>query len=63
MKLLRLPETLNKTGLSRTRLYVAIAKGEFPQPVKLRPTGRAIAWPAAEIDAWIAQRMADREAA
>ena len=60
MKLIRLPETLEKTGLSRTRLYVAISKGEFPQPVKLRPTGRAIAFPESEVDAWIAERMAER---
>lgn len=61
MKLIRLPEVLERTGFSRTRLYVAISKGEFPQPVKLRPTGRAIAFPSDEVDAFIADRMAQRE--
>lgn len=62
MNLIRLPEALKKTGLSRTRCYVLIAKGEFPQPVKIGgPQGRAIAFPETEIDAWIADRMADRE--
>ena len=63
MKLIRLPETLAKTGLSRTRLYEAISRGEFPKPVKLGPNARAIAFPESEIDEWIAERIADREAA
>lgn len=63
MKLIRLPEVLKKTGLTRTRLYVLIAKNEFVQPVKLSASGRAIAFPEAEVDGWIASRMADREIA
>jgi prophage regulatory protein len=63
MKLIRLPEALEKTGLTRTRLYVLIAKNEFPQPVKLIPNGRAIAFPEEEVDAWIAGRIAERKAA
>jgi prophage regulatory protein len=63
MKLIRLPEALAKTGLTRTRCYVLIAKNEFPQPVKLSREGRAIAFPEVEVDAWIAARIADREAA
>jgi prophage regulatory protein len=64
MKLIRLPETLAKTGLSRTRAYVLIAKREFPQPVKIGgPSGRAIAFSEQEVDDWIADRIAEREAA
>lgn len=64
MKLIRLPEALKKTGLTRTRAYVLIAKNEFPQPVKIGgPGGRAIAFSDAEIDAWIAARLAERSAA
>ena len=64
MRLIRLPEALEKTGLSRTRLYVLIAKGEFPQPVKIGgENGRAIAFSEAEVDGWIAARLAAREAA
>lgn len=61
MKLIRLPEALERTGVSRTRLYVMIAKNEFPQPVKLGPNARAIAFPEAEVEAWIADRIAARE--
>ena len=63
MKLIRLPEALTKTGLSRTRLYLLIAKNEFPQAVKLGLNARAIAFPEDEVDAWIAARIADRQAA
>ena len=63
MKLLRLPEVLEKTGLSRTRLYAAMAAGTFPKPAKLGPAARAVAWPEAEIDSWIAEQLADRAAA
>lgn len=63
MKLIRLPETLAKTGLSRTRLYEAIAAGTFPKPVKLGPDARAIGFVESELDRWIAERIAAREAA
>ncbi len=63
MQLIRLPEALSRTGLSRSGLYAAVASGSFPRPVKLGPNARAIAWPANEIDAWIADRIAEREAA
>lgn len=63
MQLIRLPEALARTGLSRSGLYAAVAAGTFPKPVKLGLNARAIAWPASEIDAWIADRIAEREAA
>lgn len=63
MKLIRLPETLAKTGLSRTRLYEAVAAGTFPKPCKLTPGARAIAFSEAEIDRWIEARLASREPA
>jgi prophage regulatory protein len=63
MQLLRLPEVLQRTGLSRSGLYAALAAGTFVRPVKLGPNARAIAWPSEEIDAWIAERIAEREAA
>ena len=61
MQLLRLPQTLVRTGLSRSGLYAAVAAGSFPKPVKLG--ARAIAWPVDEVDQWIAGRIAEREAA
>lgn len=58
----RLPQVKARTGLSRSEIYRRIALGDFPRPIKLGE--RASAWSAAEIDAWIAERIAarDREA-
>jgi prophage regulatory protein len=60
MRLIRLSEVMHRTGLSRTRLYEAMARGEFPKPVKLTQDGRAIAWPDDEIELWIQSRIAAR---
>jgi prophage regulatory protein len=56
MKLLRLNEVLNKTGLKRSTIYKHIQGGTFPPPVKLSPY--ISLWPEHEVDevirAWIA---------
>lgn len=57
-ELLRIAEVQKRTGLSRSCLYEAVARGEFPKPVKIGK--RASAWVAAEIDQWIKQRVAAR---
>jgi prophage regulatory protein len=57
--LVRLPAVKAKTGLARTQIYAGIASGTFPKPVKLGK--RAVAWLQAEIDAWIADRIAKRD--
>jgi prophage regulatory protein len=53
--LLRLPDVMERVGLSRSAIYAAMAEGEFPRPVRL--TKRAVAWPASAIDAWITARV------
>lgn len=55
MKMLRLPEVLNRTGLSRSTLYLRINEGTFPKPVPLG--GRAVGWPADEVDGWVESRI------
>jgi len=55
MRLIRLSEVLQKTGLSRSRLY---ADDTFPKRVKLG--ARGVAWVESEIDDWIAARIAGR---
>jgi prophage regulatory protein len=57
-RLLRLPEVLNRTGLSRSTLY---ADSSFPKSVKVGQ--RAVAWDEDEINAWIEARLEAREAA
>ncbi len=57
--LLRLPEVKARTGLSRSTIYLRIASGNFPSPIKLGE--RASAWDSQEIDTWIAARIAARD--
>lgn len=56
-QLLRLPAVMERTGLSKTAVYVT---PDFPRPVKLTPM--ASAWVSSEVDAWIESRMAARDA-
>jgi prophage regulatory protein len=58
--LMRRPEVERATGLSRSALYAAIGRGEFPKPVPLM--GRSVAWSAQSVAAWIAGRIAAAKA-
>jgi prophage regulatory protein len=58
--LLRLPEVKSRTGLSRSELYRRIAIGNFPAPIKIG--ARASAWSSVEIECWIEERIAQRDA-
>ncbi len=58
--LLRLPEVKARTGLSRSEIYRRVALGTFPAPVKLGE--HASAWVASEVDQFIADRIAARDA-
>jgi len=52
--LLRRPEVTRRTGLSRSTLYVWMARGAFPKPIKLGI--RSIAWRESDIEDWINER-------
>jgi prophage regulatory protein len=54
--LLRLPTVKAETGASRSTIYLRIQQGLWPKPVKLGP--RSVAWPAAEVAALNAARIA-----
>ena len=58
--LLRLPDVMARTALSRSALYAAMAQGKFPKPVKIGD--RLNAWPDSEIADWIAARIEARAA-
>jgi prophage regulatory protein len=60
LTLLRLPAVKKYSGLSRSEIYRRGSAGTFPKPVKLGE--RASAWPAHEIMAWVASRIAARDA-
>ena len=57
--ILRLPEVKQRSGLSRSSIYARIARGEFPRFIRLG--ANSVGWNAAEIDQWIADRIAERD--
>jgi prophage regulatory protein len=58
-EILRRPAVSRKTGLASSSLYAAIARGEFPKPIKLGE--RSVGWLSREVDAWIEARAAQRD--
>lgn len=59
MCFIRLKEVQSLTGLSRSEVYRRSGLGSFPQRVRLGE--KAVAWVKAEVEAWIADRMAERD--
>lgn len=53
-KILRLPETCDRTGLGKSSIYAKIKTGDFPQPVRLGP--RSIGFLEENINNWIETR-------
>jgi prophage regulatory protein len=54
-------ETEAKVGLKETQIRQKVLEGTFPKPVKLSASGRAIGFIEDEIDAYIDERIAERE--
>ena len=52
--ILRLNAVRQRCGLSRTAIYSAIQRADFPRQVQL--TARSVGWRASAIEAWIAAR-------
>ena len=50
-RLLRRPQVLAITGLSKAGLYRQIAAGRFPEPVNI--DGNAVAWRLSDVERWI----------
>lgn len=55
IKLLPCPEVLDRIGLKKSRLYALIRENNFPEPIKV---GSRSLWPSNQVDAWIAERIA-----
>jgi len=53
-RIIRAREITEIVGLSRPYLYVLIASGKFPEPVKL--SSRASGWHESQIKEWIESR-------
>jgi prophage regulatory protein len=59
--LIRLPKVKERVGLGTSQIYAMMSSGRFPRPVRLGV--KAVAWNSREVDAFIADRLAERDAA
>jgi len=56
VRFLRLPQVIDATGLGKTTIYELQGQGDFPMRVKI--TAHSVARVEAEVEAWLAQRVA-----
>lgn len=58
--LIKLPEVCRQAGFGKSAIYEMISNGAFPKPIKL---GYGSRWSQLEVQIWIANRKAERQAA
>lgn len=58
-RILRLPEVLSITGVSRSSIYKWVDEGAFPRPKQLG--ARAIGWDSRELTDWMDKRPTQQE--
>ena len=56
-RILRLPDVMAQTGLSRSTIYEMIGRGEFPSQFNLGP--RAVGWSSKDVLAWIDSKIGE----
>ncbi len=61
MRIIRLKEVIDSTGLARSTIYKYIDEGFFPKPVSLG--GRSVGWVESEVHDWILERIEERDLA
>lgn len=61
MRIIRLKEVIDSTGLARSTIYKYIAEGTFPKPVSLGD--RCVGWVDSEVNDWILARIEERDLA
>lgn len=61
MRIIRLKEVIDSTGLARSTIYKYIDEGSFPKPVSLG--GRSVGWVETEVHDWILERIEERDLA
>lgn len=55
MRMLRLPEVMQMTGLRKTKIYELQSQGDFPMRVKI--TSHSVGWIEEDVQAWLAMRV------
>jgi prophage regulatory protein len=61
MRIIRLKEVIDSTGLARSTIYKYIAENTFPKPVSLGD--RCVGWVDSEVHDWILARVEERDQA
>ena len=59
MRIIRLKEVMDSTGLARSTVYKYVAESSFPKPVSLGD--RCVGWVESEIHDWIMERIEQRD--
>lgn len=59
MRIIRLKEVMDSTGLARSTVYKYVAESSFPKPVSLGD--RCVGWVESEIHDWIMERIELRD--
>ena len=59
LTILRLKKVKDRTGLSRSTIYLRIQEGTFPRPINLG--ARAVGWIEHEIEAWLTSCLENRD--
>lgn len=59
MRILRLKDVIEKTGLARATVYKYMAAGTFPKPIPLG--GRSVGWVDSEVHSWILDAVQERD--
>ena len=54
-RILRLPEVLALTGLSRSTIYLRVEEGTFPKQINLGL--RAVGWLDSDVQNWLCDRV------
>lgn len=52
--IMRRPEVEKMVGLSRSAIYAAMDRGDFPRPIQIGR--RAVGWKFVELEAWLESR-------
>ncbi|MCB4797179.1 AlpA family transcriptional regulator [Pseudomonas sp. NP21570] len=59
MRIIRLKDVMDTTGLARSTIYKYIDAGAFPKPLPLG--GRSVGWLESEVQDWIMERIEERD--
>jgi prophage regulatory protein len=59
LSILRRKQVEDRTGLSRSTIYLYIQEGAFPKPINLG--ARAVGWVESEVEKWLTDRIEVRD--